>query len=115
MDAVDTLDFAEVFAAVPLFSKVLMGPARSFTAEDGPTIRRNTVTGARPALGRLAKESPLNTEKVKGFALYTLNPQKSSQMMKTEFLCDSSEMGRSWLEMIKSKMQGDTYICTVRM
>lgn len=53
------------------------------------------------------KSTAVLQPEMQGFALHSLHPSKLGHVVSVQFMCSSPEMSSTWLESIRTQMQGE--------
>lgn len=103
--AAQCLHLSEVFAATPVYSKPTES-SNSHAPEDGVAVKHSTLFRHKSKRNP-HKLSTAPQPKVKGFALRSLHPSKPGHVVCVQFMCSSPEMSTTWLDSIRTQMQGE--------
>ena len=106
--AAQCLHLSEVFAATPVYSKPTES-SNSHAPEDGVAVKKSALFRHKSKRNP-HKLSTVPQPKVKGFALRSLHPSKPGHVVCVQFMCSSPEMSTTWLESIRTQMQGERRI-----
>lgn len=105
LPAAHCLRLSDVFAATPIYSKPAE-PSNSSSSDDGVSAKHSTLFRHRGKKNTL-KSTTVPQQEMKGFALHSLHPGKLGHVVKVQFMCRSPEMSSTWLESIRTQMQGE--------